>query len=56
LQPSLDARRKYSLFVGDDLTAGEMPDRFAMSKPAISKHLQILENAGPCAARRAASS
>ncbi len=29
-----------------DMTAGEIADRFAMSKPAISKHLQILENAG----------
>jgi ArsR family transcriptional regulator len=29
-----------------DLTAGEIAARFAMSKPAISKHLQILESAG----------
>ncbi len=29
-----------------DMTAGEIADRFAMSKPAISKHLQILEGAG----------
>jgi len=29
-----------------DLTAGEIAARFEMSKPAISKHLQILENAG----------
>ncbi len=29
-----------------DMTAGEIAERFAMSKPAISKHLQILESAG----------
>ena len=28
------------------MTAGEIAARFSMSKPAISKHLQILENAG----------
>ena len=28
------------------LTAGEIADRFEMSKPAVSKHLSILENAG----------
>src|SRR5215831_2562239 len=30
----------------DELTAGEIAARFAMSKPAISKHLQLLEAAG----------
>jgi DNA-binding transcriptional ArsR family regulator len=29
-----------------ELTAGEIASRFSMSKPAISKHLAILENAG----------
>jgi len=29
-----------------DLTAGEIAARFSMTKPAISKHLSILENAG----------
>ena len=29
-----------------DLTAGEIAGRFDMSKPAISKHLAVLENAG----------
>ena len=28
------------------LTSGEIADRFEMSKPALSKHLKILENAG----------
>ena len=29
-----------------DMTAGEIAERFSMSKPAISKHLSILEGAG----------
>jgi DNA-binding transcriptional ArsR family regulator len=29
-----------------DLTAGEIAERFDISKPSISKHLSILENAG----------
>jgi ArsR family transcriptional regulator, arsenate/arsenite/antimonite-responsive transcriptional repressor len=29
-----------------ELTAGEIAARFDMSKPAISKHLTVLENAG----------
>ncbi len=41
------ARRKILAYLSAaDLTAGEIAARFAMSKPAISKHLQILENAG----------
>lgn len=28
------------------LTAGEIADRFSMSKPAVSQHLSILETAG----------
>ena len=40
-------RRKILAFLSEvDLTAGEIASRFDMSKPAISKHLQILENAG----------
>ena len=40
-------RRKILAYLSEvDLTAGEIASRFAMSKPAISKHLQILENAG----------
>ncbi len=40
-------RRKILAYLSDaDLTAGEIAARFDMSKPAISKHLQILENAG----------
>lgn len=41
------ARRKILAYLSaTDLTAGEIAERFTMSKPAISKHLQILENAG----------
>ena len=40
-------RRKILAYLSQvDLTAGEIAARFDMSKPAISKHLQILENAG----------
>ena len=42
-----DARRRILAYLSqDELTAGEIAARFSMSKPAISKHLQILENAG----------
>ncbi len=41
------ARRKILAYLSNaDLTAGEIAERFDMSKPAISKHLQILQNAG----------
>jgi DNA-binding transcriptional ArsR family regulator len=40
-------RRKILAYLAEvDLTAGEIASRFEMSKPAISKHLQVLENAG----------
>jgi DNA-binding transcriptional ArsR family regulator len=40
-------RRKILAYLSEvELTAGEIAARFDMSKPAISKHLQILENAG----------
>lgn len=29
-----------------ELTAGEIAERFDMSKPSLSRHLRILENAG----------
>ena len=39
-------RRKILAYLSEvDLTAGEIASRFDISKPAISKHLQILENA-----------
>lgn len=40
-------RRKILAFLSEaDLTAGEIAARFDMTKPSISKHLSILENAG----------
>jgi DNA-binding transcriptional ArsR family regulator len=43
---SLPRRKILAYLSASDLTAGEIASRFEMSKPAISKHLQILENAG----------
>lgn len=46
-------RRKILAYLSEvDLTAGEIAARFEMSKPAISKHLQILENAGLVSAEK----
>lgn len=40
-------RRKILAYLSEaELTAGEIASRFSMSKPAISKHLTVLENAG----------
>ena len=40
-------RRKILAYLSaTDLTAGEIAERFEISKPSISKHLNILENAG----------
>jgi ArsR family transcriptional regulator, arsenate/arsenite/antimonite-responsive transcriptional repressor len=40
-------RRKILAYLSaTDLTAGEISERFNISKPSISKHLSILENAG----------
>jgi DNA-binding transcriptional ArsR family regulator len=42
-----ESRRQILAYLADDeLTAGEIAARFQMSKPAISKHLQLLESAG----------
>lgn len=41
------ARRRILLLLADvDMTSGEIAARFSMSKPAISKHLKLLESAG----------
>lgn len=34
------------LLSGGDLTAGELAEPFEISKPAISRHLKVLEDAG----------
>ncbi len=40
-------RRKILAYLAEaELTAGDIAARFSMSRPAISKHLSILENAG----------
>ena len=44
---SSTVRRKILAYLSaTDLTAGEISERFNISKPSISKHLSILENAG----------
>lgn len=49
---SLPRRKILAYLSATDLTAGEIAARFSMSKPAISKHLQILENANLVTATR----
>jgi ArsR family transcriptional regulator len=40
-------RRKILAYLAETaMTAGEIAERFEMSKPSLSKHLKILENAG----------
>ena len=42
-----DVRRKILAYLSaTSLTAGEIAARFEISKPSLSKHLSILENAG----------
>jgi len=44
---SSQVRRKILAYLSaTDLTAGEIAERFDISKPSISKHLSVLENAG----------
>jgi ArsR family transcriptional regulator, arsenate/arsenite/antimonite-responsive transcriptional repressor len=46
-------RRKILAYLSaTDLTAGEIAERFDISKPSISKHLSILENAGLISSER----
>jgi DNA-binding transcriptional ArsR family regulator len=50
---SSTVRRKILAYLAStDLTAGEIAERFSISKPSISKHLSILENAGLIASER----
>ena len=40
-------RRKILAYLSaTELTAGQIADRFEISKPSVSKHLSVLENAG----------
>ncbi len=44
---SSSARREMLMYLSESsLTSGEVAARFKFSRPAISKHLSILENAG----------
>jgi DNA-binding transcriptional ArsR family regulator len=46
-------RRKILAYLSaTDLTAGEIAERFNISKPSISKHLSVLENAGLISSER----
>lgn len=46
-------RRKILAYLAEaELTAGEIAGRFAMSKPAVSQHLSVLENAGLIASEK----
>lgn len=43
---STNRRRILAYLAEAELTAGEIAARFQMSKPAVSQHLSVLENAG----------
>lgn len=46
-------RRKILAYLAHaELSAGEIASRFAMSKPAVSQHLAVLENAGLVASEK----
>ena len=50
---SSTVRRKILAYLSStNLTAGEIARRFNISKPSISKHLSILENAGLISSER----
>lgn len=43
---STPRRRILAYLSATAMTAGEIAERFEMSKPSLSKHLSVLENAG----------
>lgn len=46
-------RRKILAYLAhSELSAGEIASRFQMSKPAVSQHLSVLENAGLVASEK----
>jgi ArsR family transcriptional regulator len=50
---SSTVRRKILAYLSaSDLTAGEIAERFEISKPSISKHLALLEGAGLIASEK----
>jgi DNA-binding transcriptional ArsR family regulator len=54
LKAMADATRRSILehLRASDLTAGEIADRFSLTKPAISHHLSVLKEAGLAVERR----
>lgn len=50
---SSTVRRKILAYLAHaELTAGEIASRFEISKPAVSQHLSVLENAGLVASEK----
>lgn len=49
---SLPRREILAYLSAQELTAGEIAGRFAMSAPAVSRHLSILETAGLISSER----
>ncbi len=50
---SSTVRRKILAYLsGASMTAGEIAERFDITKPSLSKHLSVLENAGLVAKQR----
>ena len=50
---SSNPRRQILAYLSEaSLTAGEIAERFDMSKPALSKHLKVLEHAGLVASEK----
>lgn len=50
---SSTVRRKILAYLSDsELTAGQIAERFEISKPAVSQHLGVLENAGLVASEK----
>jgi DNA-binding transcriptional ArsR family regulator len=45
-------RRVLELLAGDELSAGEIAAAFTVSRPAVSRHLRVLREAGLVRARR----
>jgi DNA-binding transcriptional ArsR family regulator len=45
-------RRILRLVASQELSAGEIADRFEITRPAVSQHLTVLRNAGLLAERR----
>ena len=50
---SSDVRRRILAYLSAaSMTAGEIAERFEISKPSLSKHLSVLENAGLVSSER----